>query len=261
MKAFIEVKSRFEFSLPSWYDVKLHNQVIEILSNKSKGKLHACKFLRDTSNKMKEEWNGMDGESQEMFLKEAKELCDFIVDVDGLMKGKIVSVPVKEVIEGMQVLFNETILFVKNIRSNGRFDLRKDDKYDGYSNTTLEDFSGYIKTLVMEYDKSIYEPAGTFRGTMVQLPLKYSQWESVLKNGEADTDIMVRFVPVVTNIESNSLTIAMLNNGEPLNSKCFDANEVRKIAIEFADRCLNSPSDVRKAKDLQELWTKWYVQI
>src|ERR1700754_2777075 len=107
MKSFIDVKSRFEFALPSWYDLKIHNRVVEIISDK--GKLHACKFLRDTSHIIKENWSGLDGRpfNQEMFVKEAKDICDFIVDVDGLMKAMTVSVPVnpENITKNIQVIF------------------------------------------------------------------------------------------------------------------------------------------------------------
>ncbi len=81
MKTFINVIYNFT-SLPNWYTSDLHDKLVLILSDKSKGKLHGCKFLRDTSNTVRDNWSGLEGipSSQEMSLRTAKDVCDFICE-------------------------------------------------------------------------------------------------------------------------------------------------------------------------------------
>lgn len=79
MKTLIEVAKKWGPLLPTWYSHEVHDIVVGIISDKENGgKLHACKFLRETANKRKDEWVDADGLPKEFYLKDCKEICDFI---------------------------------------------------------------------------------------------------------------------------------------------------------------------------------------
>lgn len=112
MKTFTEVKTEFINQLPLWYDETMHTKLIEVLSTENKGKLHGCKLLRDTSNTLKDQWYGKVDvpKTEEMFLKEAKELCDFVVDGIG-KKKKLYN---REDIKGLMLLaYNKGAEYVR----------------------------------------------------------------------------------------------------------------------------------------------------
>ncbi len=75
MKTYKEVEKNFQGTgiVPNWYDHEIHAKVLIELTTINHGKLHACKYLRDISNKLK-----MFDETEELFLKEAKIIVDFI---------------------------------------------------------------------------------------------------------------------------------------------------------------------------------------
>lgn len=119
------------------------------------------------------------------------------------LKGKVKSISVKEVTEGMQVGWEGV----------NRFHFGKTEKVVDkvYVKVNLETTNGHdtvpidlLKTLVVEYGNGveigIIEKEGNSllmkelpKQQMRQLPLKYSQWQSAIDNGEVDSDKEVEF--------------------------------------------------------------------
>lgn len=121
------------------------------------------------------------------------------------LKGKIKSIPVISVTEGMQVLLNNNVIaIVKKIKDNGFIIIHNPNYDDG--DTTPD----ALKTLVVEYEQ--FEK-GNFKEFphLKQLPLKYSQWQTAIDNGEVDSDkevefeVVTRAIPCPDNIEGCEL--------------------------------------------------------
>lgn len=123
------------------------------------------------------------------------------------LQGKVISIPVKEVTEGMQVLTQYGICTVRAFKDNivwilmlgNKNPLSFKDACLGYDYTLLVT---ELKTLVVEYKEEGHEDwAGDnytgepiwIDGKVKQLPLKYSQWQSVIDSGKVDSDKIVEF--------------------------------------------------------------------
>jgi len=109
-------------------------------------------------------------------------------------QGKIVSTPVKEVTDGMQVIdtvFNRIVKITKS-ELNGLgsaflkpVEIGYTDENNQYrlGNRDLDE----LKTLVVEFETELNNLV------INQLPLKYSQWQSAIDKGEVDSDKIVEF--------------------------------------------------------------------
>lgn len=126
-------------------------------------------------------------------------------------QGKIISVPIHKVKEGMQVVlrgkvFNNTILINTKSFTDGIQRIGIPIKQTGISTKLLLAFNGtasdYILKVPLEECKALVVDFTTDLGTILY-PLKYSQWQSAIDNDEVDTGRLVDFV-VVTNSESES---------------------------------------------------------
>lgn len=121
-------------------------------------------------------------------------------------QGKIKSIPVTNVIEGMQVLtpYEVGIIIENNSNSLKEYTIkRKDGGLVFYSKNKL-------KTLVVEYEEdltnhnidshnwcsrcnnSIFHKS-EHKLKLFTIPLKYSQWQNAIDNGEVDSDKVVEF--------------------------------------------------------------------
>lgn len=118
------------------------------------------------------------------------------------LQGKIISIPVKEVTEGMQVVWSDSngiaILVLKvcktsDERGGKQIGLTKDGKYA--VNIMYCDISE-LRTLVVEYNTETNPLAK--RPMFVQIPLKYKQWESAIENEEVYTDKVIEFEILVS---------------------------------------------------------------
>lgn len=100
--------------------------------------------------------------------------------------GKVISQPVKEVTEGMQVLtISNKIRKIKKIHSKTVVEV---DGIDVEINS--------LKTLVVEYKEKDSFTSSTFADRFItkQLPLKYSQWQAVIDEKIVDDmDYSVEF--------------------------------------------------------------------
>lgn len=99
MKTYEQVKLVFR-NLPSWYNQLYHEGVLLVLEEK--GKLHACKHIRDTSNAQLATYGST---AEEFTLQGAKDLCDFI--------KPYVREPAEPQIVISPALLEETISFIK----------------------------------------------------------------------------------------------------------------------------------------------------
>lgn len=117
-------------------------------------------------------------------------------------QGKIKSIPVTEISEGMQVIVHKVsagtpaIKIIKSI--DGDLWIESigylTGKYSSYKFSFAEMLVvAGVKSLVIEYDKSYSHPAGVFRGTMIQVPLHYSHWQSAIDNAIIDANTVVEF--------------------------------------------------------------------
>lgn len=149
-------------------------------------------------------------------------------------QGKIKAIPVKEVTEGMQVVLNSRFVCkVISIYTDGYYGLQY---IDGTITSTrcIEK----TKTLVVEYEdldrisalQSLdCEPEDY--NTYKQIPLKYSQWESALDNGEVDSDKVVEFeIKGLEVIESDSHYAKVI----PQKKRIYTRNEVEKLIMKYA---------------------------
>lgn len=125
--------------------------------------------------------------------------------------GKIKSVPVKEVTEGMQVISNRHLL--NELGSLGKVVKVLGDMVYIYSLNEKAEYMNYfadrekqimfhyikpiieLKTLVVEYELGYKDDVGHER--INQISLKNSQWQKAVHNGEVDGDKIVEFQIVV----------------------------------------------------------------
>lgn len=127
-------------------------------------------------------------------------------------QGKIKAIPVKEVIKGMQVTYNDVVYVVVKCQSNSN-----DLIIRRINATNLVDITNLninLKTLVVEYD--IDHGAITIPQ---QIPLKQSQWQAAINNKEVDTDKVVTFeinsspkgnfsyAKIIPNKQTNNVTV------------------------------------------------------
>jgi hypothetical protein len=104
--------------------------------------------------------------------------------------GKVISIPVKGVTEGMQIIDEVGIIRKVITKAPGYVETR--DIKGEYFNRVI--VSTILKTLVVEYDDTHYSHYETHQNSIIkQLPLKYSQWQSAIDNSEVDTDKIVEF--------------------------------------------------------------------
>lgn len=105
------------------------------------------------------------------------------------LKGKVKAIPVISVTEGQQVLYSNSIEVLQAVISSEKHCFLK-----GYDPEDLVEITE-LKTLVVEYRKETHNPNDTYphRTLIKQLPLKYSQWQSAIDNGEVDNDKEVEF--------------------------------------------------------------------
>lgn len=109
------------------------------------------------------------------------------------MQGKVKAISVTEITEKTQVTWKNKVFTVYRREENDFCRLQlKDFKFPSHLIPVSE-----LKTLVVEYPEIIGIVAG-FGGScpvgeFKQLPLKYSQWQSVIDNGEVDSDKTVEF--------------------------------------------------------------------
>ncbi len=119
------------------------------------------------------------------------------------LKGKVKSIPVTEVTEEMQVIYNDG-------NKDYVMTVGEDEKHPislklGVGHARLS----HLKTFVIEYKEKVLEDELEAKEFVLrentytkQLPLKYSQWQSALDNGEVDSDKEVEF-EIITNDTSN----------------------------------------------------------
>jgi hypothetical protein len=108
-------------------------------------------------------------------------------------QGKVKMVPAKEIREGMQFIdTNRGGLIVKITSTDGGIMVDNHWRVAG----------GWLMMLVVEYTEyeQVYPKSGRdFQGhekyddVTYQIPLKYSQWQSAIDNGELNSDKMVEF--------------------------------------------------------------------
>lgn len=137
------------------------------------------------------------------------------------MKGKIKSVPVKEVTEGMKVLWTNPgtkVTHILTVRPN-HIQYVNEDLAIAYAKQIIDE----LKTLVVEYERDCNE-ARCLGGDIhncktLQLPLKYSQWQAAINAGEVDSDKVVEF-------EIKGIDLVGTNTGQP----DYDWNKQYQIA-------------------------------
>lgn len=104
------------------------------------------------------------------------------------MQGKIKAIPVKEVIKGMQVTYNDVVYVVVKCQSNSN-----DLIIRRINATNLVDITNLninLKTLVVEYqDHTVWYESKP----VIQIPLKHSQWQKAIDNKEVDSDKIIEF--------------------------------------------------------------------
>ena len=78
----------------------------------------------------------------------------------------------------------------------------------------MQEILAKLKTLVVEYDDFDQSGMRVFaKQSMVplkQLPLKYSQWQLAIDNGEVDSDKVVEFEPSVTTLDKWGFSYAKI---------------------------------------------------
>lgn len=134
-------------------------------------------------------------------------------------QGKIKSIPVTEVIEGMQVYHN--------IHGIGKVLRIDEDRFTvrlGVFDLTHRNFSiSELKTLVFEYPSNQEEILrGEIPKDFKQIPLKYSQWQSALDNNEVDSDKVVEF-------EIKDILINISPKNSPLHKTVFNKTQIAKV--------------------------------
>lgn len=112
-------------------------------------------------------------------------------------QGKVKAIPVKEVTEGMQVVRNNNIGKIIGLPHYNKFTEEHlvDVKWKSGILSPVNDIT-LLKTLVVEYEDVWFttgKPKGGFSKGIKQLPLKYSQWQSAIDNGEVNSDKVVEF--------------------------------------------------------------------
>lgn len=111
-------------------------------------------------------------------------------------QGKIKSISVKEIAEGIQVYHTIEEMILIFTEERHLFSLNKAKVIDK-SNLNLI----HLKTFVVEYkeccskleDQNCEGAPGICGMTIKQLPLKYSQWQNAIDNNEVDSDKVVEF--------------------------------------------------------------------
>lgn len=142
------------------------------------------------------------------------------------LQGNVKSIPVTEVKEGMQVLYDGRTCKVTSINHGTK------DK-PNYTPIILDGNFGItmdrLKTLVVEYLDDKYIAGTLFSSKMSQLPLKYSQWQSTIDAGEVDTDKIVEFEIIIqtSNGRGPLLDIAKII---PQKKRMYSEEEVKSLA-------------------------------
>lgn len=102
-------------------------------------------------------------------------------------QGKIKAIPVKEVIEGMQVIdkFGNVAKLLKQTIASCVVQVKcRDGELRNHDDNYRD-----LKTLIVEYESDVDDENNWIK----HLPLKYSQWQSAIDDGTVDTDKVVEF--------------------------------------------------------------------
>lgn len=136
------------------------------------------------------------------------------------LTGKVKSIPVKEVTEGIQVKEKNYVCRVEWIDKDAinsiQLSLVKNPSIKSWH--TKEE----LKTIVVEYEGILpFKTQGQSKNEkgdigIYQLPLKYSQWQSSIDNGEVDSDKEVEFEKVRTARDSKSNFFKTKSDSIPL---------------------------------------------
>lgn len=120
-------------------------------------------------------------------------------------QGKVKSIPLtkEQVIEGINVLVDgDDAIFIVITTDDISGKVRVQCKESGNSIVDASE----LKTLVVEYTVQIPHPElGSITSFPYQLPLKYSQWQSAIDNGEVDSDKEVEFEIVPRYLEEKDV--------------------------------------------------------
>jgi hypothetical protein len=97
------------------------------------------------------------------------------------IQGKIIAIPVKEVFEGMQVMYNGIIFHIEKISDNDSVKL-----LDLNGNMEISRLKQIIVESSEKYMTNPPRPVSS-------LILKYSQWQSTINNGMIDSNKTIEF--------------------------------------------------------------------
>lgn len=186
------------------------------------------------------------------------------------LQGKVKSISVKEVTEGIQVLYKNQIHRVTEI-SNHEF---KKEYMSAKMAYILADSSSYayleeLKTLVVEYE----DYSKSLRSTVtLGLPLKYSQWQSAIDSGEVDSDKVIKFEIKTHTRDTSEITGADGElNGLPMQfqyakiipqkKRMYSEEEVKEIVFEFCEWRWKERGELRgllHPPALSDRWKEWW---
>jgi len=164
-------------------------------------------------------------------------------------QGKIKAIPVKGITEGIQVCFTSGGKLIPVIVASAKSIHYKDNEINiDYAKQIMSE----LKTLVVECE----EPLSQNYDIKKSLPLKYSQWQSAIDNGEVDSGKVVEF-----EIKAGYRNLGK-SNGErfdeaklviakiiPQKKRMYSEEQVKIIALKYANAQHNKIGDMSKFFD------------
>jgi len=150
-------------------------------------------------------------------------------------QGKIKAIPVKEVTEGMQVLWencmNGYIYTVIEVEEN-HFVIKAQGVQSYHVRLQkIQIHKTSIQTLVVEYVPNYRNEDGTYNRQFdtEQLSLKHSQWQAAIDNNEVDTDKTVEFEIISNGQGEKWIKYAKIITKGQAKKKYFSEEEILEI--------------------------------
>lgn len=173
------------------------------------------------------------------------------------LKGKVKSIPLEEAIEGIQVVksfvtINLKIWIISEIKNGlaNLYSARTRDIDDSIGGVNIKE----LKTLVIVFETKDTNDDGFDRS----LPLKYSQWQSAIDNGEVDSDKEVEFEIKQFMDEDEDYEIVTFAKIIPQKRKVYTREELRKAVWE--SRKFYSKHTFTPFNRLREPFNEWFEE-